>query len=57
MTHSPLHRGSVSFQYGSRTLMHSMTAGPCSREWPGSQVNSTMVPMLYVGSDVVKFPF
>lgn len=43
---SPLHRGSVSFQYGSRTLTHSMTAGPCSREWPGSQVNSTMVPML-----------
>lgn len=53
----PLHSGSVSFQYGSLALMHSITGGPCSREWPGSQVNWTTAPTPYSGSEVVKFPF
>lgn len=54
---SPLQMGSVSFQYGSRALMHSITGGPCSREWPGSQVNWMTAPTPYRGSVVVKFPF
>ena len=53
----PLHSGSVSFQYGSLALMHSMTGGPCSRACPGSQVNWTTAPTPYSGSEVVKFPF
>lgn len=53
----PLHMGSVSFQYGSLALMHSIIGGPCSRLCPGSQVYWTTAPTPYSGSVVVKLPF
>ena len=53
----PLQAGSVSFHCGLFESMHSMMTEPCSKVYPGSQVNSATVLTAYVLSLLVKLPY